>query len=61
MECRQEFFEAASTFREGMQIIPDRIASQLAAETNRAKVHEMLEDAIRSALETVAEVMVDGE
>ena len=39
MKCRQEFFEAARTFREGMQVIPDRIASQLAAETNRAKVH----------------------
>lgn len=59
--ARREFFEAAREFREAMLAIPDRNASQLAAETDRSKIHAMLEEAIRSALETVAEAMVDGE
>lgn len=60
-KARLQFFEAAREFREAMLAIPDRNASQLAAETNRARVHEMLEEAIRSALEAVAEQMADGE
>jgi phage terminase Nu1 subunit (DNA packaging protein) len=54
-QCRREFFEAGRTFREAMLGIPDRFASQLAAEKDRAKVHQMLDEAIRTALERLAE------
>ena len=53
--CRREFFEAGRTFREAMLGIPDRYASQLAAEGDRAKVHELLDEAIRGALNVLAE------
>lgn len=53
--CRREFFEAGRMFREAMLGIPDRYASQVAAEGDRAKVHAMLDDAIRAALETLAD------
>ena len=47
-------FEKARTIREGILNIPDRIAAELAAEPNEAKVHARLETELRLALESVA-------
>jgi hypothetical protein len=43
-------FNRFRTFRDGMLNIPDRVAAQLAAETDPAKVHEVLRTEIRKAL-----------
>mgnify|MGYP006949691609 FL=1 len=45
-------FEAERTLRENMLNIPSRIAGQLAAETDVARVYIMLDEAIREALAT---------
>lgn len=43
-------FNRFRTFRDGMLNIPDRVAAVLAAETDPAKVHEVLRTEIRKAL-----------
>lgn len=40
--------------RDSLLVIPDRIAAQLAAETDAAAVHQMLETELRNTLEQVA-------
>jgi hypothetical protein len=47
-------FEAARTIREGVMNVPDRIAAELAAETNEGKVHARLEAELRLALEAAS-------
>ena len=41
-------------FRDGMLNIPDRLAAVLAAETEPARVHQLLTDEIRHALQEFA-------
>jgi len=43
-------FNRFRTFRDGMLNIPDRVAAQLAAESDPGKVHEVLRTEIRKAL-----------
>lgn len=43
-------FNKFRTFRDGMLNVPDRVAAVLAAETDTAKVHEILTAEIRRAL-----------
>jgi len=45
-----ELSRVFATFREAMQQIPSRIAAVLAAETDQARVHSVLNDEIRTAL-----------
>lgn len=59
-EAERRYFEEGRTIREAMLAIPDRFASQLAAETSRAKVHEMLEAAILSTLTALADSLEDN-
>jgi len=49
-EVQVAAFNKFRTFRDGMLNIPDRVAAQLAAETDPAKVHEILTTEIRKAL-----------
>ena len=44
------FVEKFRTFRDGMLNIPDRVAAVLAAESDPARVHEILATEIRKAL-----------
>ncbi len=41
----------AAAFREGLLQIPSRLAAQLAAEADQARVHTMLEDELRHVME----------
>ncbi len=49
-EVQIEAFNRFRTFRDGMLNIPDRVAAMLAAESDPAKVHEILTTEIRKAL-----------
>lgn len=51
---RRQAFSAARVLRESMLNIPDRLAAQLASETDPRKVHDLLSAEIRKALEAVA-------
>ena len=48
---KQEAFRVARIVRDAMLNLPDRIAAELAAETNQFKVHQRLTKEIRRALE----------
>lgn len=48
---KNEAFRTARTVRDNMLNIPDRIAAELANETNQFKVHQRLTQEIRRALE----------
>lgn len=48
---KNEAFKVARTVRDNMLNIPDRIAAELANETNQFKVHQRLTQEIRRALE----------
>jgi hypothetical protein len=47
-------FEKARTVRDQLLNIPSRVSPILAAETNAAKVHEILDKEIRQALEVLS-------
>lgn len=47
----REAFRVARLVRDGLLNIPDRVAGELAAETDQFKVHQMLSAEIRRALE----------
>ncbi len=49
-EVREVAFHTSRRFRDAMLNIPDRIAAELAAETDAAKVHQILAGEIRNAL-----------
>ena len=53
-EVRREAFELARAVRNALTAIPDRISAQLAAEVNPHRVHELLAEEIRKALEELA-------
>ena len=48
-------FNKFRMFRDGMLNIPDRLAAVLAAETEPARVHQLLTDEIRRALQEFAD------
>lgn len=50
-EVRAAAFKAARTVRDSMMNIPDRLAGELAAETDHFRIHKKLTDEIRKALE----------
>ena len=60
-EVRQAAFKVARAVRNGLNGIPDRIAAELAAETNQFRVHKILSDEIRRVLEGFKELSVTGE
>jgi phage terminase Nu1 subunit (DNA packaging protein) len=49
--AKREAFRVARLVRDAMLNIPDRVAAELAAETNQFKVHQRLTHEIRRALE----------
>jgi len=49
-EVQVAAFNKFRTFRDGMLNIPDRVAAVLAAESDPARVHEILATEIRKAL-----------
>lgn len=51
---KNEAFKVARTVRDNMLNIPDRIAAELANETNQFKVHQRLTAEIRRALEDLS-------
>jgi hypothetical protein len=53
-EVHKQAFKTARTVRENILNIPDRIASQLASEPDPHKVHLLLSDELRRALESLA-------
>lgn len=50
---KNEAFKVARTVRDNMLNIPDRIAAELANETNQFKIHQRLTQEIRRALEDI--------
>ena len=50
-------FEFSRTLREAILNVPPRIAAELAAESNAARVHVRLETALREALASVASIL----
>jgi phage terminase Nu1 subunit (DNA packaging protein) len=54
---RRETFEVMRTIRDNLQNIPDRVAHELAAEIDPAKIHARLETEIRQALNASAEAL----
>ena len=50
---RKEAFKAARQVRDALLNLPDRVAGELAAETNQFKVHQRLTLEIRRALENL--------
>ena len=50
-DVKRESFKAARQVRDAMLNIPDRVAGELAAESNQFKVHQRLVKEIRRALE----------
>jgi hypothetical protein len=53
-EVQAEVFKAFRELRDRVLSIPDRVAAMIAAESDPAKVHEILASEIRSALEEFA-------
>ncbi len=49
-DVTSELARVFATFREAMQQIPGRVAAVLAAESDQARIHEVLDDEIRGAL-----------
>jgi len=56
-KARRDAFNSARIVRDGLLNIPDRIAAEVAAETDAGRVHGLLEDEIRKALVSLAELL----
>lgn len=56
-QARREAFNAARIVRDGLLNIPDRIAAQVASETDPGRVYRLLEGEIRNALVGLAELL----
>ncbi len=54
-------FDCARTVKEALLNLPDRLAAELAGESDPRRVHERLEQEVRSALESLAEVLAHAE
>lgn len=52
-EVRRDAFKTARIVRDQMLNIPDRLAVELASETDNFKIHKILSDEIRRALESL--------
>lgn len=50
-DVKRESFRAARLVRDALLNLPDRVAGELAAETNQFKIHQRLTQEIRRALE----------
>jgi hypothetical protein len=59
--ARRDAFACARAVRDAVLNVPDRLAAELAAESDAARVHERLDLELRKALELVAEVLARGE
>jgi transcriptional regulator with XRE-family HTH domain len=59
--ARRDAFDCARAVRDAVLNIPDRVAAELAAETDPDRVHARLDDELRKALEAAAEVLARGE
>jgi phage terminase Nu1 subunit (DNA packaging protein) len=57
--AKREAFECGRTIREALLNLPDRLAAELAAETDATRVYGRLEEEIRKALVALAEVLAD--
>lgn len=57
---REEAFKLARSVRDSLLALPDRLAGELAGETNQFKIHQRLNEEIRRALVTL-KVEGDGE
>ena len=57
VEERRRDFECARTVRDNILNVPDRLAAELAAESDPGRVHARLDDELRSALEALAEAL----
>jgi len=55
--ARRQSFEAARTVRDAILNVPDRIAAELAAETDPGRLHRRLEEELRRALVSLAEIL----
>ncbi len=60
-QARHEAFECARAVRDALLNIPDRLAAELAAESDAARVHDRLDAELRAALESLAEALSHGE
>ena len=60
-EVAVERFNTNRIIRDGVLNIPDRVATQLAAETDEKKVHEILTTEIRNALNGIADSLTNGD
>ena len=56
-EERRRDFECARTVRDNILNVPDRLAAELAAESDPGRVHRRLDDELRAALEVLAEAL----
>jgi phage terminase Nu1 subunit (DNA packaging protein) len=54
---QREQFESARAVRDALLNIPDRLASELAAESDATAVHARLDAELRECLESVAELL----
>lgn len=59
--ARRDAFACARTVRDSILNVPDRIAAELAAESDPARVFARLDAELRKALESIAEVLAGGE
>lgn len=57
VRVRRSSFETARTVRDSLLNVPDRLASELAAETDAGKVHARLDEEIRAALVALSEAL----
>lgn len=57
VQVRRRSFEVARTIRDSLLNVPDRLASELAAEGDAAKVHARLDEEIRAALIALADTL----
>ncbi len=60
-EAKREAYRCARAVRDAFLNIPDRLAAELAAEPDAARVHFRLDGEIRQALELLHEVLAHGE
>lgn len=53
-DVKNEAFRVARIVRDNMLNIPDRVSSELAAQTDQVQIHKMLTEEIRKALEAIS-------
>lgn len=58
--ARREAYESARSIRDAVLAVPDRVAAELAAESDAGRVHARLREELRAALAGVAEALARG-